>query len=56
MYAKELADEGIAAWEAAKKKDKQALSDVGDKLVTTCENCHKAYKPEVPTEGILHPH
>ena len=56
QYAKEMADTGVAAWDAAKKKDKQALSDAGDKLVTTCEGCHKAYKGDLPTEGILHPH
>lgn len=55
-YAKELADTGVAAWDAAKAKDMKAISDVGDRLVTICENCHKAYKGELPTEGILHPH
>lgn len=55
-YAKELADAGNAAWDAAKKKDKKAIAEVGDKLVTVCEGCHKQYKGELPTEGILHPH
>ena len=55
-YARELSDEGVQAWDAAKKKDIKAISEVGDKLVATCESCHKAYKGELPTEGILHPH
>ena len=55
-YAKELADTGVAAWDAAKKKDMQAVTDVGDRLVMTCEGCHELYKGELPTEGILHPH
>lgn len=55
-YARELSDTGLAAWDAAKKKDIKAISEAGDKLVSTCEGCHKAYKGELPTEGILHPH
>ena len=55
-YANELSDLGGQAWDAAKKKDMKAISEVGDKLVTNCESCHKAYKGELPTEGILHPH
>jgi hypothetical protein len=55
-YAKELSDIGAQAWDAAKKKDMKAISDVGDKLVANCESCHKAYKGDLPTEGILHPH
>jgi hypothetical protein len=55
-FAKELSDAGVEAWTAAKNKDKKAISDVGDKLVTICEGCHKAYKGDLPTEGIVHPH
>ena len=56
QYAKELADAGNAALEATRTKDANALSDAGDKLVMTCEGCHKAYKGDLPTEGIVHPH
>lgn len=56
QYAKELVDSGNAALEATRNKDTKALSDAGDKLVMTCEGCHEAYKGELPTEGILHPH
>ena len=55
-YAKALSEAGVMAWDAAKQKDVKALSDAGDKLVGTCEGCHKAYKGELPTEGIVHPH
>ena len=55
-YSRELSDIGVQAWDAAKKKDMKAISDVGDKLVANCESCHKAYKGDLPTEGILHPH
>lgn len=53
-YSKELADGGLAALDAARKKDFNALSAAGDKLVTTCESCHNAFKGELPSEGILH--
>lgn len=38
-------------------KDQGALRDAGQRLVETCEGCHAAFKPDIPTEGILHiPH
>jgi hypothetical protein len=55
-YAKEMSDAALEGSNAAKSKDVKALAAVGDKLVATCENCHKAYKGDLPTEGILHPH
>jgi cytochrome c556 len=55
-YAKELADVGVLAWKAAESKDIKGITDSGDKLVATCEGCHKVYKGDLPTEGILHPH
>jgi len=55
-YSQELADAGLAALDAAKNKNAQALSDAGDKLVTTCESCHKVFKGDLPSEGILHEH
>lgn len=49
-----LALEAKAAVDA---KSKVALRDAGDKLVDTCESCHKIFKPDVPSEGIMHqPH
>ncbi|MGI9202821.1 MAG: cytochrome c [Woeseiaceae bacterium] len=38
-------------------KDQAALKASGERLVDTCEGCHDAFKPNIPTEGILHvPH
>ncbi len=54
--SQELADSGVAAGNAARDKNVKALSEAGDKLVTTCESCHKLYKGDLPTEGIVHPH
>jgi hypothetical protein len=55
-YSQELADEGAAARDAVRARDLAALSTAGDQLVTTCEGCHKEFKPDVPTEGIIHHH
>jgi hypothetical protein len=55
-YAQELADAGAAALDAATSKNAQALSEAGDKLVNSCEGCHKVYKGDLPSEGIVHEH
>lgn len=55
-YSKELTDGGLAALSAARRKDQEALLKAGDQLVATCEGCHKEFKPELPTEGLVHPH
>ncbi len=47
----------LEAKAAVDAKSKVALRDAGDKLTDTCESCHKIFKPDVPTEGIIHqPH
>jgi len=47
----------LEAKEAVDARSKVALRDAGDKLVDTCESCHKIFKPDVPSEGIMHqPH
>ena len=55
-YSQELSDAGLAARDAVRAKDRGALSRVGDQLVATCEGCHKEFKPDVPSEGIVHHH
>ncbi len=44
----------LEAKDAVDAKSKVALRDAGDKLVDTCESCHKIFKPDVPSEGIMH--
>lgn len=34
--------------------DIEAWRAIGDRLVENCEGCHQAFKPEIPSEGILH--
>jgi cytochrome c556 len=47
-------EEALRAIEA---RDQAALMAAGEALVITCEGCHEAFKPGIPTEGIMHvPH
>lgn len=57
VWTKEMTDGALAALDAVKNKDTEALDVAGFTLVESCEGCHDEFKPEVPTEGILHvPH
>jgi hypothetical protein len=51
-----LNDAGLAALSAARAKNFEALVRANGQLVEVCESCHKQFKPELPTEGIVHPH
>jgi len=45
------------ALRAIEAQDQAALLKAGEDLVETCEGCHAAFKPGIPTEGIMHvPH
>jgi hypothetical protein len=56
QYSQELSAAGVAARDAVRARNLEALSKAGDQLVDTCEKCHKQFKPESPTEGIRHQH
>jgi hypothetical protein len=57
QWARKLNDSAIAARRAVTAKNQPALRTAGNTLVEVCEGCHKEFKPDVPTEGILHvPH
>jgi cytochrome c556 len=45
---------GMAANAAAKARNKDALIKANGDVVASCEGCHKAFKPELPTEGLVH--
>lgn len=53
-YSQELAKAGMAARDAAQSRSFDALLSANGELVQACENCHKAFKPELPTEGRAH--
>ena len=56
MHARKLTDTAMRALNAAHNKDLEALKKVNGDLVDVCEGCHKEFKPELPSEGIIHPH
>jgi hypothetical protein len=55
-HAQRMSDAGVAAMNAAKSKNFKALVTANGRLVESCVGCHKEFKPDLPTEGILHTH
>jgi cytochrome c556 len=56
-WTKKLTAGGLAALDAAREADQRALRAAGETLVETCFGCHDAFKPDAPTEGLMHvPH
>ncbi|MCP5144592.1 MAG: cytochrome c [Gammaproteobacteria bacterium] len=53
-YSQALSNAAMLAMDAARNKSKDLLTSAGDALLTTCLGCHGAFKPETPTEGIMH--
>ena len=54
--AQKLTDTAMRAVAAAHSKDLPGFLKAGDDLTDVCENCHKEFKPVLPSEGIIHPH
>lgn len=42
--ARLMVDAGIAAYEAAKRQDQQAIEDLNDKIYVSCTTCHSDYR------------
>lgn len=55
-WSRALSDAGLAALKASQDKNMDALVAANGKLVEACEGCHKEFKPELPSEGIVHAH
>jgi len=55
-HAQRMSDAGVAAMNAAKSKNFNALVTANGQLVESCVGCHKEFKPDLPTEGLLHTH
>jgi cytochrome c556 len=51
-----MADAGAAALAAANARNLDALVAANGQVVESCEGCHKEFKPDLPTEGIVHTH
>jgi len=54
--AKAMSDAGMAALKATESKNMEALVAANGQLVEACEACHKEFKPDLPSEGIVHVH
>jgi hypothetical protein len=52
-FAEELTAIGEQALGMAQTKRLEAIEDVGNRLIEVCEGCHKAFKPDIPSMGIL---
>jgi cytochrome c556 len=54
--AQAMSDAAMSAVAAAKAKNFDELVAANGRIVDTCEGCHKQFKPDLPTEGIVHTH
>lgn len=53
----EMQDGAFRAMGAVDAKDQTMLDSAGDAILASCESCHQLFKPDLPTEGIMHiPH
>lgn len=56
-WSRALTDGASAALEAVRTTDQQALRAAGSRLIEACQGCHAEFKPDSPTEGLMHtPH
>jgi cytochrome c556 len=55
-WSRALSDAGLAALKASQDKNMDALVAANGRLVEACEGCHKEFKPDLPSEGIVHAH
>lgn len=54
MYSRQLTDVGLTAFNAARNRNLGDLTKNNERLLATCESCHKEFKPDSPTEGRVH--
>lgn len=52
--AMDMTNAAMKSLNAARLQDKQLLETAGDELLDACLACHRAFKPEIPTEGVIH--
>jgi len=55
-FSRELQDAALLARTAAQGKNLDALVKANGQIVDVCEACHKQFKPQLPTERIVHRH
>lgn len=52
--AQAMTTAALADLSAAKSRNLEAVRKANGDLVAACEGCHKAFKRELPSEGIVH--
>jgi cytochrome c556 len=55
-YATKVNEGAMAALAAARARNLEGVLAAGDQIIEACEGCHAEFKPDLPTEGIVHPH
>jgi hypothetical protein len=55
-WSRAMSDAALAALKATEDESLEALVAANGQLVQSCEGCHKEFKPELPSEGIVHAH
>ena len=53
-FADSLSAAGMEALKAVQTKDLSQIGAIGGRLNDTCLGCHAKFKPDIPTQGILH--
>ena len=51
-FTDKMTQASLAAAQAARNKDIGGIQAAGDEIVLNCEGCHRAFKLELPTEGL----
>jgi hypothetical protein len=54
MYSRQLTEAGLTAFNAARNRNLAGITKNNERLLATCESCHKEFKPDSPTEGRVH--
>lgn len=53
VFAQQMSEAGRRAVNSARAKDQTLIRRAGDDLVESCEACHKAFKPDLPTMDMF---
>lgn len=52
-FAQQMSDAGRRAVSSARAQDQTLIRRAGDELVESCEACHMAFKPDLPTMDMF---
>jgi hypothetical protein len=53
-FARQISQAGTRAIGATRSRSVGELETIADSLNETCEACHAEFKPDLPTEGLVH--